>query len=327
MVIKTSKSTVVIPNYNGIKYIEACLESLFTGTEKNFEVIVVDNASSDGSIDIVREKFPQVQIIQNDENTGFCKAVNQGIKASRTQYVILLNNDTRVDLAFVHELEKAIDKDKNIFSVSAKMISLYEKDKLDDAGDFYCALGWAFARGKGKKPDTYNKECDIFAACGGASIYRRELLISDKVGLFDENHFAYLEDIDIGYRARLCGYKNKFAPKAIVYHAGSATSGSRYNTFKTRLASRNSIYIIYKNMPFLQIIINFPFLLIGFMIKALFFAKKGLGKEYISGLINGIKLSFSKEGKQKKQKFELNRLSNYIKIQLSLWRNLLRLVE
>lgn len=321
------KSTVVIPNYNGINYIEACLDSLYAGTTKNFEVIIVDNASTDGSLERIKEKFPQVFLIENNENTGFCRAVNQGIEASKTPYVILLNNDTQAGLTFIHELEKVMDKDERLFSAAAKMISMYEKDKIDDAGDFYCALGWAFARGKGKNPKLFDRDCDIFASCGGAAIYRRALLSPDQVGLFDENHFAYLEDIDIGYRAKLHGYRNGFAANSIVYHAGSASSGSRYNAFKTRLASKNSVYIVYKNMPFLQIILNSPLLLAGFLIKFLFFIKKGLGKEYAAGLINGLKLSVSSEGKAHKQPFKLNRMSNYILIQLSLWKNLLQLIR
>ena len=168
------KSTVVIPNYNGIRYIEDCLDSLYAGTQTQFEVIMVDNASTDGSRELVQEKFPQVKLICNETNTGFSEAVNQGIQASTTPYVILLNNDTRADKAFIHELEKAIEKDARIFSASAKLISLHDMTKLDDAGDYYCALGWAFARGKGKAPALYEKEDRIFAACGGAAIYRRE---------------------------------------------------------------------------------------------------------------------------------------------------------
>ena len=318
------KSTVVIPNYNGIKYIEACLESIFLGTTKDLEVIMVDNASTDGSLELVKEKFPQVQIIENQENTGFAAAVNQGILASRTPYVILLNNDTVAELSFVHELEKAMERDKRIFSVSAKLISLHDKEKTDDAGDFYCALGWAFARGKGKKPELYQENCEIFSACAGAAIYRRACF--EEIGLFDENHFAYLEDIDIGYRAQLYGYHNRFEPEAVVFHAGSATSGSRYNTFKTKLASRNSIYLVYKNMPLLQIIINMPFLLIGFFIKTLFFMKKGLGKEYMKGLLEGIRLSASEAARPHKVRFETRRCGHYLKVQWQLWRNLFRLV-
>lgn len=324
-----AKSTIVIPNYNGINYIEQCLESIYTGTTADVAVIVVDNASTDGSAELVEEKFPQVRMIKNSENTGFSVAVNQGIEASDTPYVILLNNDTRVEKTFVRELERTLDEDKEkkIFSASAKMISFYDKEKIDDAGDFYCALGWAFARGKGKNPALYNKNCNIFASCAGAAIYRKSLLSREQVGLFDEAHFAYFEDIDIGYRARILGYQNRFAPNAVVYHAGSATSGSRYNAFKTGLASRNSVYLIYKNMPFLQILLNMPFLVVGFFVKTLFFAKKGFGKKYVSGLANGVKLSCSMEGRMHKQKFRAANIKNYIKIQLELWGNLARLVK
>lgn len=324
-----AKSTIVIPNYNGIKYIETCLDSIYGGTTTDVEVIVVDNASTDGSLALAEEKFPQVRFIKNSENTGFSAAVNQGIKASSTPYVILLNNDTRADKIFVRELERVLDEDKDnrIFSASARLISLYDKEKTDDAGDFYCALGWAFARGKGKNPALYDKDCKIFAACAGAAIYRRTLLSDEKVGLFDKEHFAYLEDIDIGYRARIYGYQNQFAAKAVVYHAGSAASGSRYNAFKTKLAARNSIYLIYKNMPLLQIVMNLPFLAAGFFIKTLFFIRKGLGKEYITGLANGVLLSCSPEGKLHKQKFCMKRLGNYIQIQVELWLNLIRLLQ
>lgn len=323
------KSTVVIPNYNGIKYIQACLESLYGGTTKEIEVIVVDNASTDGSMELVRDQFPQVRLIVNQKNTGFSYAVNQGIQASATPYVILLNNDTQADFSFVHELEKVMDNDRGgrIFSACAKLVSLYDKDKIDDAGDYYCALGWAFARGKGKASEKYEKDCDIFASCAAAAIYRRELLEENKVGLFDVEHFAYFEDIDIGYRAKIHGYRNQFVANSIVYHAGSATSGSRYNAFKTALASRNSIYLIYKNMPLFQIIINLPFLTAGFLIKTLFFIKKGMGRDYISGLMKGVKLAASPEGRSHKQKFQVKRIGNYVSIQLSLWRNVLRIFE
>ena len=288
---------------------------------------MVDNASTDGSMELVRDRFPQVRLIVNEQNTGFSHAVNQGIRESRTPYVILLNNDTQADLSFVHELEKVMDGDvdKKIFSASAKLVSLYDKDRTDDAGDYYCALGWAYARGKGKKPNKYTKDCDVFAACAGAAIYRRELLEENQVGLFDEEHFAYFEDIDIGYRAKIYGYRNRFAANSIVYHAGSATSGSRYNAFKTALASRNSIYVIYKNMPVLQIMLNLPFLIVGFLIKTLFFVRKGMGKDYVSGLLRGVRLSMGPAGKRHRQKFDKGRFWNYVSIQMELWRNLVRL--
>ena len=187
---------------------------------------------------------------------------------------------------------------------------------ISSAGNFYNALGWSFARGKGRDIHTYEKEEQIFSSCGGAAIYRRKLF--EKIGYFDEEHFAYLEDTDIGYRARIYGYENWYAPKAIVYHVGSGTSGSRYNHFKTRYSSRNNVYLIYKNMPLLQIILNLPFLAAGFLIKFLFFAVKGMGKEYLAGIKNG----FSISRKGRKVPFSMKHLPNYARIQLELWKNI-----
>lgn len=317
------KSTIVIPNYNGMKYIENCMTSIY----KNIpcKLVIVDNASTDKSREwIISNLKDKAEIILNDENIGFCGAVNQGIKASDTKYVILLNNDTEVDENFVYELEKLMDEDEKVFSASSKMIALHDKSKMDDAGDYYCALGWAYAAGKGKSPKNFKVDKKIFASCGGAAIYRREVF--EKIGYFDENHFAYLEDIDIGYRAKIYGYSNMFASKAVCYHAGSAASGSRYNVFKTKLASRNSVYLIHKNMPVVQWIINLPFLCLGYLIKTLFFIKKGMGKEYINGIVKGWKLAFSKSGREHKVRFKLKNCGYYIKIQLELWINIFRLL-
>ena len=317
------KSTVIIPNYNGIKFIENCMKSLEKETSTSYHICVVDNGSEDGSGEWVEQNCPQVQVISLGENTGFCGAVNAGIAEAKTPYVILLNNDTEVEYGFVKALETALEKEEKSFSVSAKMVDLYDKEVLDGAGDLYCALGWAFALGKGKGVrGNYTKAAEIFSACGGAVIYRKEIL--DEIGFFDENHFAYLEDCDLGYRAQIFGYRNYYTPDAVVYHAGSGVSGSRYNEFKVSLASKNSIYIIYKNMPLLQIVLNLPFLVPGFLIKYFFFIKKGLGHTYRKGIFNGIKLCRSKKGKEKKIPFKWNYLGNYIRIQWKLWVNTVR---
>ena len=313
--------TVVIPNYNGIKYMEACLNSIYKGSMIP-EVIVIDNASTDGSAELVAEKYPACQLIRFDENTGFCVAVNEGIRRARTEYVLLLNNDTEVDKDFVQNLYTAIKKRPKAFSVGAKMLALHQPDLIDDAGDLYCALGWAFALGKGKNKTHYAQPAEVFAACAGAAIYRKAIF--EEIGCFDENHFAYLEDIDIAYRARIHGYRNYYEPAAIVYHAGSAVSGSRHNHFKVNLSARNSIYLIYKNMPILQILINLPFLLAGIFIKLLFFLKKGMGKTYIKGILEGINLSCSAKGRPNKVKFHFRNISNYAQIQLELWLNTIR---
>lgn len=316
------KSTVVIPNYNGIDYLRECLNSLLECEPLDFSIIVVDNGSSDGSVELLREKYPTVDLIAFDENTGFARAVNAGIEAAVTEYVVLLNNDTVVDKGFVAELEKTMDSSDKILSASAKMIDMHNRQILDGTGDYYCALGWAYAYGKGKSVDAYTKKRRIFSSCGGAAIYRRKELID--IGAFDDNHFAYLEDIDVGYRARINGFYNVYSPDALVYHAGSGSSGSRYNEFKINLSSRNSIYLVLKNMPFLQLVINLPLLIVGFAVKALFFTLKGYGSVYIKGLMAGIKMYFGKAGREKRVKFRLRNLGNYIIIQLELWVNILR---
>ncbi len=317
------KSTVIIPNYNGIKFIENCMRALEQETSTEYRICVVDNGSTDGSREWIEENCPYVQIVALAKNTGFCNAVNTGIKVSNTPYVILLNNDTQVEYGFVKALETALEKEKKSFSVSAKMVDMYEKERLDGAGDLYCALGWAFALGKGKTvKGHYEKPQEIFSGCGGAVIYKRSVL--QQMGMFDENHFAYLEDCDLGYRAQIFGYRNYYTPKAVVYHAGSGASGSRYNEFKVSLSSKNSIYLIYKNMPLLQTVINLPFLLPGFLIKYLFFIRKGLGNTYRQGIRQGIRLCFSEEGRKKKVRFSWKHLPGYLRIQWKLWVNTVR---
>lgn len=315
--MKEIRSTVVIPNYNGIQYIENCLASL---RAEPAEVILVDNGSGDGSRELVQEKFPEVRLIVLDKNYGFCKAVNLGMEASKTTYVILLNNDTVVQAGFVRALEAAMDSDKRAFSGAAQMVNMARPELIDDAGDYYCALGWAFAAGKDKPREYYDAPGEIFSACGGACIYRRRAL--GRIGMMDENHFAYLEDVDLGYRARIYGYRNLYVPGAVVHHAGSASSGSRYNAFKAEQTARNSVYLVYKNMPPAQILLNLPFLLAGFFVKQLFFIRKGLGRNWFRGMVKGFYLCASREGQKRRVRFDKRRLPVYVRIQWELWRNI-----
>ncbi len=310
--------TVVIPNYNGMAYLKTCLSSLERQTTADFEVLIVDNGSTDGSLTWLAENCPEVRVLPLDKNYGFCVAVNRGIKASDTPYVILLNNDTEAEPEFVEALLAAIQRSDRIFSCQAKMIDFANRRIMDDAGDFYCALGWGFARGKGQPEQKYDRDVEIFAACAGAAIYRRAVL--DEIGWLDEKHFAYLEDIDLGYRARQYGYINCFASAARVYHRGSATTGSKHNAFKVRLSARNSLYVAYKNMPLPQLILNSPLLALGILVKLLFFARKGLGKEYRQGISQGFALC----RRENKVHFDRERLRNSWRLQPELWKNTVR---
>ena len=299
------KLSVIIPNYNGKQYLEACVDSLFNQSVRSFEVIIVDDASADGSAESLKEKypentgFPRVRYLSHKENKGFAASVNDGIAAAVSEYVLLLNNDTLADPAFVETMWREIRRSDKIFSVSAKMLNMYEPEKMDDAGDFFCALGWAFSDARDKEASKYRRRREVFSACGGAAIYRKDVL--NKLGGFDEAHFAYLEDVDLGYRAKLQGYHNIYSPKASVLHAGSGSSGSRYNDFKLRLTVRNQVYLLYKNTPLWQWILNLCPLLAGWGIKFIFFAKKGMGKGYLSAFAEGIKLC--RANKEKKQDF------------------------
>lgn len=306
------KVSIIIPNYNGMKFLPDCMEALEKQTTTDFETIIIDNASADDSVSWLREHYPQVQLVVNEKNEGFSGAVNQGIRLSKCPYVLLLNNDTEMTPDFVETMIKSIERSPRIFSVSPKMVQFHDREHLDDAGDLYCLIGWAFQRGVSRRADDFNRRTRVFAACAAAAIYRREIF--EEIGYFDLLHFAYLEDIDVGYRARIAGYENWYEPSAVVYHVGSGTSGSRYNEFKVKLAARNSIYLNYKNMPFLQLVLNAIPLMVGFLLKILFFQKIGFGKEYRDGLKEGIRT----RKKCSRVPFRLRNFRNYVRIELEL---------
>lgn len=310
--------TIIIPNYNGKALLENCIRTLERQTCQSFRLVVVDNGSTDGSASVRSEKL-DMEVIALNENTGFCGAVNLGIRRSDTPYVLLLNNDTEADEHFVGEMLKGIKKSDRIFSCGAQMLDFRRRDIIDNAGDLYTLFGWAVARGKGKPAADFSKEKDVFSCCGGAVIYRRELLA--QTGLLDERHFAYLEDVDLGYRARLMGYRNRYIPAAKVYHVGSATTGTRYNEKKVYLAARNSMFVIYKNMPLLQLLFNLPFLLAGVLIKWLFFVKKGFGRAYLRGIGAGLAGCRS----CRKVRFVSGRLWRYVTLEWEIFTNVFRL--
>ena len=170
--------SVIIPNFNGMAYLDGVLAGLECQTVSNFDVILVDNGSNDGSCAFVAARYPWVHLIELPENFGFCKAVNEGIRASRSTYVLLLNNDIEVTENFIEEMLSAIKRHPKAFSCAARMIQFHDRDRLDDAGNYYCALGWAYARGKGKDIHTYEKEEKIFASCAGAAITERRSLMN-----------------------------------------------------------------------------------------------------------------------------------------------------
>lgn len=313
-----TKVSVIIPNYNGKEYLQDCLKSLNKQSFKDFDIILVDNGSTDGSIAYLENHFPEVRVIDLKENTGFAHAVNVGIKASDSEYVFLLNNDTVCDKDAIEHLVRVMDSKKKLFSAQAKMLKMKEPHDIDDCGDLYCALGWAFALGKDTDNRRFATRESVISACAGAAIYRKEYF--DTVGYFDDVHFCYLEDVDIGYRARLKGYANIMEPGAVVYHVGSASSGSRYNKFKVELTAGNNLYLLYKNMPGFQIFINFPFLVMGVVIKHFFYLTHGLGPAHLKGLAQGMgKIA---KNADKRVRFGKTEIVNAVRLQIELWVNM-----
>ena len=317
------KVSVVTPNYNGKKFLKNYFKSLNLDKEYIGEVIIVDNASGDGSVEYIKNtKFEyDVRIIENSENLGFAPAVNQAISKAKNEYIFSLNNDTEIEKGTIKALINLIESDEEIFSVQAKMLQYGDKNIIDDVGDDYNLLGWTKKRGEGRSSAEYMEVSEIFSSCAGAALYRKSLL--DKYGAFDSKFFAYMEDVDLALRARINGYKNLYCPDALVYHIGSATSGSRYNEFKVKLAARNNLWVVYKNIPIPFKIINFIFLFFGFLIKYIFFLKKGFGPQYLQGIREGL----NRRNELEKVKFRGKNFKNYFKIEYRLIINTIKFLK
>ena len=317
------KISVVTPNYNGERFLKTFFESLNDDSELIGEVIIIDNGSSDNSKEYIKNNafnFP-VKLIENSQNFGFAPAVNQGILNAKYEYIFSLNNDTEVKKGSIRQMVDLISSSKDIFSVQAKMLQYDNKDLIDDVGDEYNLLAWTKKTGENHKSDEYLEVKEIFSSCAGAALYRKSLL--EELGMFDDNFFAYMEDVDLAIRSRINGYHNLLCPQAIVYHIGSATSGSRHNEFKVRLAARNNVWVVYKNIPIPLKITNFIFLFFGFLIKYLFFVKKGFGSIYLEGIKEGL----STRNKIEKTEFKSENIKNYLKIEYRLIINTIKFLK
>lgn len=240
--------SVVIPNWNREEDLAACLRSLQAQTYKA-HIIVVDNGSSDGSVALVRRSFPEVELVVLSKNTGFAGGANAGVRralAHNHEFVALLNNDAIADPRWLAELVKGISADKHVGIATSKIVD-FQGAHLDSTGEFYTIWGLSFARGRGESDlGRYDGYRNIFGASGGASIFRTSMLV--KIGLFDEDFFAYYEDIDLSFRAQLAGWKVHFVPSATVRHRIGATSNS-IRGFTTYQTLKNLPLLCYKNVP------------------------------------------------------------------------------
>ena len=240
------KVSVIVLNWNGKKYLKECLDSLATQTYREFETILVDNGSTDGSVAYVREFYPWARVVLLPENTGFASGNNRGLAECRGQYIVTLNNDTKVAPEFLAELSKAAEADSRIGMVAAKMRNYRQPELIDAFGLKIGANGLGYNIGIGETDAGQFDDAPAFGPCAGAALYRREML--DEIGFFDPAFFAYYEDFDLAWRGRLAGWLCVAAPRAVVYHIHSATSGE-WSLFKVYQTHRNKWFVIIKNWP------------------------------------------------------------------------------
>ena len=240
--------TVTIPNYNGRALLAEMLPSLARQTLQPVETVVVDDCSSDDSVQWLAAHWPGVRVVRLHERSGVTKAMNACLAAARTELVAVFNNDMELEPECLARLVAALREHPDAGSATPKMLDFTRRDVLDGAGDLLTWRGGGRRRGHGQ-PDRgeYEEPQEVFAPCGGAAVYRRGAL--EAVGSFDERYFAYYEDLDWGFRAQLAGFRCRYVPDAVLYHHGSATLGRGMTEFNAYLLWRNPVWLIAKCYP------------------------------------------------------------------------------
>ena len=280
--------SIVIPNYKGYDLLEKCIASIRASSKEDYEIIVVDNGSMD-----VLEKLEElngtekIKVIFLNENAGFSKAVNIGIKEAKGELIAVLNNDTKVDNYWVENVLDAFDKHKDVFFITSKILQLNDRKLIDDVGDVLLLHGKTSKIGYNEiDAGQYDEKRFVFGASGAACVYRKEFF--NNVGYFDEDFFSYLEDVDLSFRANLYGLKCLYVPDAVVYHIGSASTGSTYNDFTLFYLARNLVSVIVKNYPCKVFFMASPRIIVYLIAIQAYYILKGFGLNYTKGLISGI---------------------------------------
>lgn len=240
--------SIVIPNYNGAAYLEKCLSSILRQARPAKEILFVDNASTDESVLVAQRVAPTARILRQQHNLGFAGGANAGIRHAQGDWIAILNNDTEVAAAWLGECAAAIERHPDAAFLACRILDYKKRHFVFSAGDCILRAGIGYRRGQ-ELPDCsrYDEEIEIFSACGGAALYRKSAL-EESEG-FEELFFAYLEDVDLGLRLQAAGRCGYYAPLAVVYHHGAATSGGEFSPLAVRLRTRNSILLLVKSMP------------------------------------------------------------------------------
>jgi GT2 family glycosyltransferase len=295
---KRENLTVVIPNWNGKDFLAPCLDSLLRQSVPCPPIIVVDNGSTDDSRAFLQKHYPRVQIVALPENLGFSAAINAGISHADTAWIFLLNNDTQLHPRCLETMNERCFRQNEYDMFALKMMSYHDRTMIDGAGDSVLRGGVGYRLGTGEYDKTpYAMRREVFGACAGAGLYRRSLF--NKIGTFDEDFFAYLEDVDFNIRAKRAGVKCCYIPDAVVYHIGSATSGSTINPFTIRLSTRNNVFVIIKHVSVHLFVWFLPAFLVYQFFWLVFVIKKGHFSSYIAGIVESIRYLGAMIGKRK----------------------------
>lgn len=281
MVQDASFVSIIIVNHNGIEFVDNCLRSVLKSNYPNFEVIFVDNASSDGSLEYVEKTFgdnPRLRFVKNSGSFGPAVGRNRGAKVSNGKYLIFLDNDTRVTEDCIFELVKVLENDDSIGFAQAKLLRMNTENLYDCAGDYLGPLGFLIERSRGAR-DTgqFDFITDILSAKSAASIIRKELF--NKIGGFDENFYMYLEETDLSWRVWLVGFRVVFIPAAVVYHAFNTSQKDFKRYYPKHIVRyygcRNYISTLIKNLELINLIKILPFHIACWLLLSFFFILKG----------------------------------------------------
>ena len=278
--------SVVIPTWNGSALLDLALASLERQRLAPLEVIVVDNGSTDGTAVHLKTRWPAVTVVELPENRGFAAASNRGIERARGDIVALVNNDVELHPDFLGELVAGLESDPGAASAAAKMLRFDDREVIDATGDTLRWSGIALQRGQGERDrGQYDAPGRVFSACAGAAAYRRSSF--DEIGLFDEDFFAYLEDVDWGFRAQLAGRGCAYVPSAIAYHVGSATTRreGKPDPFFYGLPRRNDVWMVLKNYPLSALLLYAPLLLVNHAGLVYVAVRDGMGRAHLSALL------------------------------------------
>jgi len=241
-------ATLVVLNYDGRALLDACLPSVLAQRFADFEVVVVDNGSRDGSIEHIRARWPQVRVVALAENVGVTAALNAMVATARGEFVALLNNDVELEPEWLALVVEALRANPQAAAAAGKLLNFHRRSQIDGAGDILYRGGAATRRGHGEfDRGQYDTPEAMFGVCAGAAMYRRSAF--ERVGPFDERFFAFYEDVDWNFRAQLAGLTSRYVPSAVAFHMGGATLGQGMTDFARYQVTRNLIWMVAKDFP------------------------------------------------------------------------------